>query len=130
MPKKYEYIVFLAQVNTNSITYETVFLDHPISELDFINFEGHPRRIYIVTDYKLVKVTGTFAYNVTLWKYPEHGYGRPSMGSMVTSLDHQITEKTIKADFIQFEKSFFKDKELSRYTDKVKIISFQEIPDE
>jgi len=121
MPKKYEYYVVLTAPTTVWNKPLTIVLDHPINSSDIRDISGDTT--FTVTNWKLLRVTGTFTYLFLI----ESSFRRNLIRTtFIQELDHKITASTIVADLHQVEKDF---KYFKSY-DEVMVLSYQEIPDE
>ncbi len=132
MSKKYEYLVVLTQTHISGTSVEnfSLLLDHEITFADIEDIgdkQSGVLRKYAVTNYKLLKTTGTFTY---LFMAELVFRGRsPAKITILKEFDHKIIASTIRADFEQAEGDYIREENLSKLA-KATILSYQEIPDE
>jgi len=124
MPKKYQYFVVLSEQNSGRHKRLTVFLDHPINTSDITDIEGG---VFTVTNYKLLKVTGTFTYRF-VFNHLRDG-SETVLESKIEKFDHRITAATIEADYERFEDLCY-DESDEESTDIIDILFHLEIPDD
>ena len=131
MPKKYQYFIVLTKNlrEFQSCIHINEYFDHPITDDDIRKIEKANPLVddWIVTNYILQKVTGTFTYQFLTQIFIA---GRNSFFErIVWDFDHQITPKTIEADYGMIL-AIAINHEKYPHVDYVKVLFHQEIPDE
>ena len=136
MSKKYEYSIIIFEQKNGWYERENITLDHPITEADLSAMENADspetdalNDYHVVTNWKLLKVTGTFTYQFVC-QVTEKSSKKTHLKSIIKVLDHQITVTTIIQDYSLLETEFITSGWKSLIFTDFTILSFQEIPDE
>lgn len=135
MPKKYEYIIFLANQRTLSQNNRRIIksFDHSICNDDLIAIETEiyvetrPHVVWKVTSYSLQKVTGTFTYRFLVTFIDKK---TQIILAINNTLNHQITTATIDKDYENIKQMVINSAIPGMNPDTFMVLLHQEIPDE
>lgn len=135
MSKKYEYSILTFEQKNGWYERENITLDHPITEADLSAMENADSTetnalndYHVVTNWKLLSVTGTFTYRLMVsFRSP---LGNIFLKSFPWPLSHKITAATIDNDYKTIKAQMDYLKVSMGIGGEVEILFHQEIPDE